>query len=197
MNDKRQSQLSQGKKTLLEFLPLVAFFITYYKAGLMWATGVLLVCMLLSLIIQYSLTRTVSRTQIVITALVLVFGGLTLYLQDPFYFKIKVSIINGLLAMTLVFGLLTNRLFLRDIIGSSIEMPDSAWRTLSWRWVVFFLVLAVLNIVIWRNFSEPVWVNFKAYGLLVLTMLFALANAPFMAKHMVEGGPPKPGAPSA
>jgi len=197
MNDKRQSQLSQGKKTLLEFLPLVAFFITYYKAGLMWATGVLLVCMLLSLIIQYSLTRTVSRMQIVITALVLVFGGLTLYLQDPFYFKIKVSIINGLLAAALVFGLLTNRLFLRDILGSSIVMPNSAWRTLSWRWVVFFLALAVLNIVIWRNFSEPVWVNFKAYGLLVLTMLFALANAPFMAKHMTEDEPSKTDLPPA
>ena len=197
MNDKQQTQLSQGKKTLLEFLPLFAFFITYYKAGLLWATGVLLICVLLALIIQYSLTRTVSKMQITITALVVVFGGLTLYLQDPFYFKIKVSIINGLLSAALVFGLLTNRLFLRDMLGSSVKMPDSAWRTLSWRWVVFFLALAVLNIVIWRNFSEPVWVNFKAYGLLVLTMVFALANAPFMAKHMIENEPPKPDAPSA
>ena len=188
-----RKDLSQGKKTLLEFLPLVAFFIAYKMKGLLWATGILLGATLVTLAIQYALTRKVSKMQLITTGMVVVFGGLTLYLQDPFYFKIKVSIINGLLGAALAVGLFMNKLFLRDMLGASLEMPDRAWRTLSWRWVMFFFFLAALNVVVWQYFSEDTWVNFKTYGLLGLTMLFALANAPFMARHM----PKVPADPSA
>ena len=105
----------------------------------------------------------------------------------------QVSIINVLLGAALAIGLLMRKLFLKDMLGSTVDMPDAAWRTLSWRWVGFFLALAVLNVVVWQGFSEDAWVNFKAYGLLGLTMAFAMANAPFMARHIVE----KPANPSA
>ena len=193
MNDQNSRELSKGKKTLLEFLPLVAFFAAYKFKGLIWATGVLVVASLIAIAVQYAVTRKISKMQIVTTGMIVVFGGLTLYLQDPFYLKIKISIINGLLGLALAVGLFMNKLFLRDMLGTSIQMPDAAWRNLSWRWVLFFFALAILNIVIWQNFSENVWVNFKFYGMTGLTLLFAVANAPFMAKHM----PREPQNPSA
>ncbi len=193
MTSETRKQLSQLNKSLLEFSPLVVFFITYKMKGLLWATGALLIATLLAVTIQFALTRKISKMQLITTGMVVVFGGLTLYLQDPFYFKIKVSIINVLLGAALAIGLLMRKLFLKDMLGSTVDMPDAAWRTLSWRWVGFFLALAVLNVVVWQGFSEDAWVNFKAYGLLGLTMAFAMANAPFMARHIVE----KPANPSA
>ena len=186
MTTQTHRELPQLYKTLLEFVPLVVFFVAYKMNGLLWATGALLVATLLAVAIQYGLTRKISKMQLITTGMVVVFGGLTLYLQDPFYFKIKVSIINALLGGALAIGLLLNKLFLKDMLGSSIDMPDAAWRTLSWRWVVFFLALAILNVLVWQGFSEDMWVNFKAYGLLGLTMVFAMANAPFMARHIIE-----------
>ncbi len=196
MTTETRRELSQLNKSLLEFAPLVVFFIAYKMNGLLWATGALLVATLLAVTVQYALTRKISKMQIITTAMVVVFGGLTLYLQDPFYFKIKVSIINVLLAVALAVGLLMKKLFLKDMLGSSIDMPDAAWRNLSWRWVAFFFALAILNVAVWQGFSEEVWVNFKAYGLLGLTMVFALVNAPFMAKHIIEKSD-KPDKPSA
>jgi intracellular septation protein len=91
-----------------------------------------------------------------------------------------------LFCFILLAGLYFRRIFLKDMMGSAIEMPDAAWRTLTIRWAVFFAVMGILNIVVWHFFTESVWVAFKAFGLLVMTLLFALANAPFMAKYIKD-----------
>ncbi len=179
------------RKMILDLGPLVVFFGTYLKFGLIWATGALVVATVLALVVNYALTKHISYMQIATAVIVVIFGGLTFYLKDPFYFKIKVSIINVLFGAALLGGLHFNKLFFKSMLGEAIAMPDQAWRVLTWRWAGFFFGLALLNIIIWFNFAESTWVAFKAFGILGLTMVFAVANAPYMAKHMIEEPPEK------
>jgi intracellular septation protein len=182
MSEKKE--LPQGLKLALDFIPLVAFFAAYKIGGVYWATGIIIVLTLLSLVIGYAMTGKVAKFPLFSTILITVMGGLTLYLQDDTFVKMKPTAANLIFAGLLGGGLVANRLFLKDLLGSAIEMPASAWRTLTWRWAGFFIALALLNEYVWRTMSESTWVNFKVFGLMGLTLVFAAANAPFMARHM-------------
>ena len=177
--------MSQNKKMLLDLGPLLVFFAVYLKFDLIYASAALVVATLVALAIGYFLTKKISYMQLVTAALVVVFGGLTFYFKDPIYLKIKVSIINVLFGSALLSGLWLKKLFLKTMLGEAINMPDDAWRMLTVRWAFFFFGLAILNILIWF-YSEPLWVDFKVFGILGLTALFAVANAPYMAKHMID-----------
>jgi intracellular septation protein len=187
MSEKKE--LSQGLKMALDFAPLVAFFIVYKVGGVYWATGIIIALTILTLIIGYVITGKIAKFPLFSGILITVMGGLTLYLQNDMFVKMKPTAANLIFAMILGGGLLSNRMFLKDLLGSAINLPETAWRSLTWRWVVFFLVLAGLNEYVWRTMSESTWVNFKVFGLMGLTLLFALANAPFMAKHMQQENP--------
>lgn len=182
MTDKKE--LPQGLKLALDFAPLVAFFVAYKLGGVYWATSIIIALTIVSLITGYAMTGRVAKFPLFSGILITVMGGLTLYLQNDMFVKMKPTAANLIFAGILGGGLLSNRMFLKDLLGSAIEMPVNAWRTLTWRWVVFFLVLAGLNEYVWRSMSEATWVNFKVFGLMGLTMVFAIANAPFMARHM-------------
>jgi intracellular septation protein len=179
-----KKELPQGWKLALDFLPLVAFFAAYKLAGVYWATSILIALTIFSLIIGYAMTGKLAKFPLFSGILITVLGGLTLYLHNDMFVKMKPTVANVIFAAILGGGLLSNRMFLKDLLGSAIEMPQAAWRNLTWRWVVFFLFLAGLNEYVWRNMSESAWVNFKVFGLMGLTMLFAVANAPFMVRHM-------------
>jgi intracellular septation protein len=180
--------MSHNKKMLLDLGPLVVFLAFYLKFDLIYASGALVVATLIALAIGYSLTKKISYMQLVTAALVVVFGSLTFYFKDPFYLKVKVSIINVLFGSALLAGLWFKKLFLKTMLGEALSLPDSAWHTLTLRWAFFFFGLAILNLLIWF-YSEPLWVNFKVFGILGLTALFAVANAPYMAKHMIDEQP--------
>jgi intracellular septation protein len=182
MTDKKE--MPQGLKLALDFAPLVAFFIAYKIGGVYWATGIIIALTIVSLIIGYVITGKIAKFPLFSGILITVMGGLTLYLQNDMFVKMKPTAANVIFAAILGGGLLSDRMFLKDLLGSAIEMSETAWRTLTWRWVIFFLALAGLNEYVWRTMSEATWVNFKVFGLMGLTMVFALANAPFMAKHM-------------
>jgi intracellular septation protein len=181
-----RKELPQGLKLALDFAPLVAFFVAYKVGGVYWATGIIIALTVLSLIIGYVMTSQIAKFPLFSGILITVMGGLTLYLQNDVFVKMKPTVANIIFAAILGGGLLTNRMFLKDLLGSAIVLPKAAWRSLTWRWVIFFLLLAGLNEYVWRTMSEATWVNFKVFGLMGLTMLFALANAPFMAKHMQQ-----------
>jgi intracellular septation protein len=181
-----EKELPQGLKLALDFAPLLAFFATYKFAGMYWATGVIIALSVISLAIGYALTRKIAKFPLFSTILIAVLGGLTLYLQDDTFVKMKPTAVNLLFAAILGIGLFTNRLFLKDLLGSALNMDESAWKSLTWRWVAFFIFLAGANEFVWRTMSEATWVNFKVFGLMGLTLVFALANAPFMAKHMKQ-----------
>ena len=143
--------MSQGKKQLLEFAPLVIFFVTNWKAGIFWATGVFMAATLAVLIYTYFKTGKVAKVPLAGAVLVGVFGGLTLYLQDETFIKVKVTLINVIFAALLLGGVFFGRYFIKDVMGEAIKLPEGAWRSLSLRWGVFFAVLALLNEYVWRS----------------------------------------------
>jgi intracellular septation protein len=117
---------------------------------------------------------------------VLVFGGLTLWLANEIFIKIKPTILYTMFAVTLLGGLRFERLFIKQLLGQTLRLPDRAWRTLTWRWSLFFVVLAAMNELVWRNVTTDVWVAFKVWGVTPLSLIFALAQSPFLARHHVE-----------
>ncbi len=178
--------MSQGRKQLLEFLPVMVFFAVNWKAGIFWATGVFMAVTLVVLAYTYFSTGKVAKVPLATAALVGVFGGLTLYLQDETFIKVKVTLVNFIFSALLLGGVYFGRSFIKDVMGEALALPDAAWRTLSLRWGVFFAGLAILNEYVWRSYSTDQWVTFKVFGLMGLTLVFALANAPFMARHMTR-----------
>ena len=186
--------LTQGQKLLLDFAPLLIFFAANWKAGIFWGTGLFMVATAVALIVGYALTGTIARVPLITALFVGLFGGLTLWLHNDLFIKIKVTLINALFGTALLAGLRYDHLFLKALMGEMVAMPVAAWRQLTVRWGIFFLAMAGLNELVWRHVSTDMWVNFKVFGLMGLTMIFAFGNAPFMAKHMEEQDNGKPSA---
>jgi len=112
-----------------------------------------------------------------------VMGGLTLYLQDDLFIKIKPTITNLLFAGILLGGLAWGKLFLRYVFGAAFRLEDVGWRILTIRWSLFFVFLAVVNEIVWRNFDTDTWVNFKVFGIMPMTFIFALAQLPLVKRY--------------
>ena len=184
-------------KSLIEFGPLLAFFIGNWKGGVFWGTGIFMVATVIALIASWMLNGKLAKVPLFSAVFVGIFGGLTIWLHNDIFIKVKVTLINGLLGLTLLGGLYYGKLFIKSIMGEAVKLPQEAWRVLTLRWGFFFLGVAVLNELIWRNVSTDMWINFKVFGLVGLTLVFALANAPFMAKHMIEDDTPSTGVPPA
>lgn len=175
-------QEKQGLKLLIELGPLLIFFAVYAKFGIFAATGVLMAATLVSLIASKILLGHITIMPIVTAVIVTIFGGLTLWLQDATFIKMKPTIVNVLFAGVLALGLAMKRPFLKLLFGEAFQLTDAGWTKLTLRWIGFFLFVAVLNEVVWRNFSETTWVNFKVFGILPLTIAFAAAQVRLIQK---------------
>ncbi|MBN8531617.1 MAG: septation protein A [Alphaproteobacteria bacterium] len=173
-------------KPALDFGPLLAFFIAYKFAGLMPATAVLIALTAVSLAATYALERKIHAAPLLSALLVSAFGGLTLWLNDEHFIKLKPTLINLLFAVVLLGGACFGKGLLKPLLGMALVMPDAAWRILSVRWGVFFLALAGINELVWRNTSTDLWVNFKVFGILPLIVLFSLTQLKFIQHHVVE-----------
>ena len=178
--------MNQGLKLLIEMGPLAAFFIGNWMGGIFFGTGIFMAATVVSLAVSWTMTGKIAMVPLVSAVFVALFGALTLYLQSDLFIKVKVTLINALFGFVLLGGVAFGKSYIKLIMGEAMKLPDQAWRTLSIRWGVFFLGMAVLNEIVWRNFTTDQWVNFKVFGLLPLTLAFALANAPYMARHMSE-----------
>ncbi len=139
-----------------------------------------------SMIASRILLGRISATLLLTTALVVGFGALTLWFKDPSFIKMKPTIINLLFAGVLLGGLAFGRIFLQPLLGQALSLTDVGWRKLTLRWGVFFIAMAALNEVIWRNFSEATWASFKVFGILPLTMLFFAAQLGLIQRHHLE-----------
>jgi intracellular septation protein len=177
-------------KTVIDFGPLIAFFATYYiaeryqpEAGIYWATGVLMVTTVAALAASRFLLGRFSVPPLVTAALVVVFGGLTIWLQDPRFVMMKPTIINLIFAGVMGYGLVSGRQLLKLVMGEALKLTDEGWHKLTIRWFGFFLVMALLNEMVWRNFSQPTWVTFKVWGILPLTLLFAVAQVGLIKRY--------------
>jgi intracellular septation protein len=192
MTVERNTASSQGQgmspqlKLALDFGPLLLFFIANAALGIFAATAVIMVAISCAVIVEYSLEKHVSPMLLVTFVLVLVFGGLTLWLANENFIKIKPTILYAMFASVLLVGLLFNRLFIKVALGRMLNLSDAAWRTLTWRWSFLFIILAILNEIIWRSVSTNLWVAFKVWGVTTLTFIFAMAQTPFIARHQID-----------
>ena len=154
--------------------------------GIFVATAVFIPAILAALAISYALTRHIAVMPVVTAVIVVVFGGLTLALQNETFIKLKPTLVYLLFAVTLLGGLAFKKPLLGMVFDSVFNLTDEGWRKLTLRWGVFFLLLAVLNEDRLRNFSTDAWVNFKAFGFLPITMIFAVAQFPLLQKYAVQ-----------
>ncbi len=179
-------ELNQWLKLSLDLGPLLLFFFVNARWGIFAATGTFMVTTLISLAVTYALVRRVAMMPLATAGIVMVFGGLTLFLQDETFIKLKPTIIYSLFAAVLFGGLFTGRPLLAFVLDSVFQLKDEGWRKLTLRWAVFFVVMAIVNEFVWRSFSTDAWVAFKTFGFLPLTIAFALAQTPLLMRYAVE-----------
>ena len=172
----------------IEMGPLGIFFVVNASHGIFAATGVFMVAIVLSLVIAYVAARHIPTLPVVSGVIVIIFGGLTLYLQDEIFIKLKPTIVNILFAGAIFGGLLFGKNYVKSLLGTMVELKDEGWRHLAVRWGLFFLAMAIVNEVVWRNLTTDAWVAFKVFGFLPLTVVFALAQTPLMNRYAAQGG---------
>lgn len=175
--------LSPALKLALDIGPLILFFGAYAKFGIFAATATFMVAILAALAIAFVRTRHWPIMPIVSAFIVLVFGGLTLALQDETFIKLKPTIIYALFGIVLAAGLVLDKPLLAVVFNSVFNLSEEGWRKLALRWAVFFFALAVLNELIWRTQSTNFWVAFKLFGFVPLTFAFAALQYPLMMRY--------------
>jgi intracellular septation protein len=176
-------QLNPILKLVLDIGPLVLFFVANSRFGIFTATAAFMVAVLAALAVSYAITRHIAIMPVVTAVIVLIFGTLTLVLHNETFIKLKPTIIYLLFGGALLLGLLINRPFLSILFDQMFHLTDEGWRKLTWRWVMFFFALAVLNEIVWRNFSTDVWVSFKLFGVVPLTFLFGALQYPLLTRY--------------
>ena len=178
-----KKQLNPILKLVLDIGPLVLFFAANSKFGIYAATGSFMVAVLIALGISYAMTRHIAIMPVVTAVIVLVFGSLTLILHDDLFIKLKPTIIYVLFGGTLLAGLALDKPFLSIMFDQMFHLTAEGWRRLTWRWALFFLVLAVVNEIVWRTQSTDFWVSFKLFGVVPLTFVFGALQYPLLVKY--------------
>ena len=180
-------------KSLLKFLtdfgPLIIFFYFYYDSGkdLKVAIPPFIIATLLALAIVWVLEKTIPKVPLLSGILIILFGGLTIYFDNPIFIYIKPTIINILFGCALLFGkYFTKEPVLKKLMGKSIALTEEGWEALNKRWVYFFFGLALLNEIVWRTQSEEFWVNFKVWGLLPITFIFTGFQIGLINKYKIN-----------
>jgi intracellular septation protein len=185
-------------KPTVDYGPLAAFFLTYLIAGLMAATAAIIIASLIALVLSWFTERRVPLIPLITAVIVAVFGGLTLWLNDETFIKMKPTIVQALFAAILLGGLALDKPLLKPLLGAALPgMSHAAWRQFTLRYALFFIGMAALNEVVWRTQSTDFWVTFKVFGLSGLTILFILSQIPFVTRHSAAaasegGGPARP-----
>jgi len=192
VDDRKPAQPHDWRKLVLELGPLGVFFavnaIFGKSHGLYPATAALMVATVVALAVSWRTMHRVPIMPLVSGVVVMVFGTLTLILQDELFIKLKPTIVNILFGTVLVGGLAFGKSLLGVVFDSVFDLDAEGWRKLTLRWGLFFFVLAALNEVVWRNFSTDSWVTFKVFGIMPLTFLFALSQVPLIQRHAIESG---------
>jgi intracellular septation protein len=196
-----QNRLNPVLKLILELGPLVVFFLANAYSDrfgaaegrrIFAATAVFILATVVALAVHYVLVRKLPIMPLVSGVVVVVFGGLTLWLDDELFIKLKPTIVNTLFGVVLLVGLYFGKPLLAVVLDSVFDLTDEGWRKLSFRWALFFFVLAALNEIVWRTQTTDTWVSFKVFAIMPLTIVFALSQTPLLMRHEKsrEGGQP-------
>ncbi|MEM1316889.1 MAG: septation protein A [Pseudomonadota bacterium] len=201
IQETEETKIPPALKLLLELGPVACFVVAYTQGErivewfgitgileqpIMLATAVIMVTTALAIGGSLWLTKSVPAMPIVTLVVVTIFGGLTLWFADETFIKMKPTIVNTLFGAVLLIGLYFGKSFLKTVMGMAFAIDDEGWMKLTLRWGLFFLFLAVVNEIVWRNFSEAFWVGFKFWGMTGLTFLFVLSQTPLLMKHSTE-----------
>lgn len=199
-NDPTRKELSPLLKLALELGPLGVFFLFNARGEqiaeaipvlqsigqpIFLATAAFMVAITISLSVSLWLTKRLPIMPLVSGVVVLVFGALTLWLHDELFIKLKPTIVNCLFGSVLLGGLLFGKSLLGYVFDSAFRLTDEGWRKLTFRWGVFFFVLAAINEIVWRSFSTDFWVSFKVFGVMPITLLFTLSQLPLIQKYAI------------
>ena len=168
---------------LIEYGPLILFFIVNYAAGILWATAALVITTIIALAASWVLDRHIPMMTLLGGVAVTFFGGLTWVLDDPFYIKIKPTVISLLIAAILTGGQLIGRNPLKAMLGRKLQLNDTGWRQVTWMWAAMFATSALANEIAWRTLSDDGWVTFKLFGLTGISVVFAMLTVPIMSRH--------------
>ena len=173
-------------KLLIDIGPLAVFFIFYTRSGLQASILPFMVATVIAVLFSYILEKKIPIMPTVGAAIVLLFGGLTIYFDNDVFFKMKPTIINVLFAVILYGGILINKPLLKYLLGAALKLEEEGWKILTQRWIGFFIALAILNEVVWRTQSTDIWVNFKVFGILPITFIFTMTQFPLIKKYQIE-----------
>ena len=176
-------------KFITDFGPLLVFFTIYFKNDndLKLAIPPFIIATLIALVVVYFLERKIPIVPLTSGILITLFGGLTLYFDNKIFFYMKPTIINLLFAFVLLFGqYIPKKPLLKIFFQNSLNLKDEGWNKLNYRWIYFFIFVAILNEIVWRTQSEVFWVNFKVWGLLPITFLFTAFQVPLINKYKLK-----------
>ncbi|MGI9401271.1 MAG: septation protein A [Rhizobiaceae bacterium] len=200
----KKAEVSPVLKMVLELGPLVVFFLANRygeELAAAWpplealggkifvGTAFLMVAMLISQAISLAVLRHIAVMPLVTLVFVVIFGMLTLWLQDETFIKMKPTIVNSLFAIILLGGLAFGKSLLAYVFDAAFKLDAEGWRKLTLRWGLFFILMALANEIVWRNFSSDFWVNFKVWATMPMTMVFMLAQLPLIQRHALENHP--------
>lgn len=199
--DPKKKEINPLLKLALELGPLMVFFfanargewlverfpaLASFGGPIFIATGLFMIATGIALAVSWSLTRTLPIMPLVSGVVVFVFGGLTLYLQDDVFIKMKPTIINTLFGAVLLGGLWFGKSLLGYVFDSAFSLDAEGWRKLTLRWGLFFIFLAVVNEIVWRTFSTDAWVAFKVWGIMPITLVFTFSQMPLIMRHSLD-----------
>jgi intracellular septation protein len=177
-------------KFLFDFFPILFFFIAYKFFDIYVATGVAIASTFLQIAITWFKTRTVATMQLVTLAVIIIFGGLTLYLHDEQFIMWKPTVINWLFGGAfLVTHLVGQKTAIERMLGTNLTLPNPVWRRLNLGWVIFFLCMGAANLYVMSHFDRDTWVNFKLFGMLGLTLIFVVLQSLYLSRYMAEPNP--------
>ena len=197
MKNKDENSLT---KSILEFVPLITFFLAYYYfpnsnnltgedlsvEKIIFATKVFVPVLLVASVLSYLILRTISKMSVITALLVIFFGALTIWFRDPTFIKMKPTIIYLSFAIILIAGLIRNRSLLKSLMGSTLALEERGWVLLTKRIIIFFICLAFLNELVWRFFGQDQWVNFKTFGMPILSLLFFAFQYRLFQEYLVD-----------
>ena len=176
-------------KFLSDFGPLLIFFVVYYKSGknLVVAIPPLILATLIAVIVIYIVEKKIPYIPLIGAFLISLFGGLTIFFKNPIFIYLKPTVINIIFAISLLVGkVFLNKNLLKIFFKNSLSLEEEGWNKLVYRWIAFFVLLAVLIEIIWRTQTEEFWINFKVWGILPITFIFTAFQVPLIQKYKIE-----------
>ncbi len=173
-------------KILIDVGPLAVFFIFYTRGNLQSAILPFMIATIISVLFSYILEKKIPIMPTVGAAIILIFGGLTIYFDNEVFFKMKPTIINILFAIILYTGEVAKKPLLKLLLGATLKLQEQGWALLTMRWIGFFIALAILNEVVWRTQSTDLWVKFKVFGILPITFIFTISQFSLIKKYQIE-----------